>query len=275
MLRTILLLALIAAQAGAAAAATLERVSREGAIRLGYRTDARPYSYRDSQGQPAGYVVELCLQVATAMQPRVRLEFVPVSAAERFEAVKDGRVDILCDPSTVTIERREIVDFSIPTFLDGASVLFRSGKPVQRFEDLAGKRVGVLQGTTTERVLTRSLADLGIKATVTQVTDHPAGFDLLSSNRIDAYFADRAIIAALLNEGGRPGFELSRTYFSYETYALALPRDDSAFRLFVDRTLARLYRTGRINSILARSFGKAPSDDMLKALFLIHALPEQ
>ena len=47
----------------------------------------------------------------------------------------------------------------------------------------------------------------------------------------------------MLQEGGRPGFEVSRQYFSYETYALALPRDDGAFRLLVDRTLARLYRT--------------------------------
>ena len=56
----------------------------------------------------------------------------------------------------------------------------------------------------------------------------------------------------MLREGGRPGFEISKQYFSYETYALALPRDDGAFRLLVDRTLARLYRTGKINAILAQ-----------------------
>ena len=71
---------------------------------------------------------------------------------------------------------------------------------------------------------------------------------MLSDDKIDAYFADRGIIAAMLQEGGRPGLQLSRQYFSYETYALALPRDDGAFRLLVDRTLARLYRTGRINA---------------------------
>ena len=77
------------------------------------------------------------------------------------------------------------------------------------------------------------------------------------------------------NEGGRPGFQLSKQYFSYETYALALPRDDGAFRLLVDRTLAGLYRSGRINAILAKSFGKAPPDDMLKAMILINSLPDK
>ena len=88
--------------------------------------------------------------------------------------------------------------------------------------------------------------------------DHRAGIDLLEEDKVDAYFADRAIIAAMLYEGGRPGFQLSKQYFSYETHALALPRGDEAFRLLVDRTLARLYRSGRINAILAKTFGKAP-----------------
>ena len=79
----------------------------------------------------------------------------------------------------------------------------------------------------------------------------------------------------MLHEGGRPGFELSRQYFSYETYALALPRDDGAFRLLVDRTLARLYRTGRINAILAKTFGKAPLDDLMKAMIVINSLPDR
>jgi polar amino acid transport system substrate-binding protein/glutamate/aspartate transport system substrate-binding protein len=154
-------------------------------------------------------------------------------------------------------------------------VLSRTGKPIQRFEDLSGQRIGVLAGTTTEQTLRDSLGQLSVKATVLPVQDHRAGMDMLSDNKVDAYFADRAIIAALLYEGGRPGFQLSRQYFSYETYALALARDDGAFRLLVDRTLARLYRSGRIDAILAKTFGNAPPDDMLKAMILINSLPDK
>ena len=46
--------------------------------------------------------------------------------------------------------RREMVDFSLPTFIDGAGVISRTSKPVRAFEDLAGKRIGVLGGTTSE-----------------------------------------------------------------------------------------------------------------------------
>jgi ABC-type amino acid transport substrate-binding protein len=258
-----------------AAAGTLDRVRDSGVFRIGYRADAKPYSFRNDHGQAAGYIVDLCTEVAKALGPNVRTEYVLVPPDNRFEAVRDGRIDILCDPSSVTMERRDLVDFSIPTFLDGASALSRTSKPVRVYEDLGGKRIGVLEGTTTARTLRTSLEELGLKSTVVGVRDHRAGFDMLADDKLDAYFADRGIILAILGEGGRPGFEVSRQYFSYETYALALPRDDGAFRLLVDRTLAGLYRTGRINAVLEKTFGKGQPHELLKAMIVINSLPEK
>jgi ABC-type amino acid transport substrate-binding protein len=275
MQRLIVLAAAFVMATQAATAATLDRAREQGVFRIGYRADAKPYSYRNEQGRPAGYIVDLCREVAAAFGPNVRPEFILVTAEQRFEAVQNGRVDILCDPTSVTVERRGMVDFSLPTFLDGAGALFRTSKPVQRFEDFQGRRVGVLVGTTTEHTLRQSLSELNVQATVIAVRDHRTGIDMLSDDRIDTYFADRGIIAAMLYEGGRPGLELSKQYFSYETYALALPRDDGAFRLLVDQTLARLYRTGQINAILEKTFGKAPLHDVLKAMIAINALPEK
>jgi ABC-type amino acid transport substrate-binding protein len=140
---------------------------------------------------------------------------------------------------------------------------------------LAGKRVGVLEGTTTERTLRAAIQDLGLRSTVVTVVDHRGGFNMLAEDKLDAYFADRGIILAILREGGRPGFDVSRQYFSYETYALALPRDDGAFRLLVDRTLARLYRTGGIDAVLEKTFGKGQPHELLKAMILINSLPEK
>jgi ABC-type amino acid transport substrate-binding protein len=260
------------------AAATLDRVRETKTFRIGYRADAKPHSYRNERGQPAGYVVDLCREVAAAVEQAiggVQTSYVLVPADQRFEQVRDGRVDILCDPSSMTFARRDLVDFSLPTYLDGASVLARASRPVERYEDLAGKRVGVLVGTTTETTLREGLAALKINATVVPARDHRAGIGLLEENKVDAYFADRAIIQALLNEGVRPGFVLSKQYFSYETHALALPRDDEAFRLLVDRTLARLYRSGKINEIHAKTFGRTPPGEMLKTMYIINSLPER
>ena len=97
---------------------------------------------------------------------------------------------------------------------------------------------------------------------------------MLWEDKLDIYFADRGILAAK-RSGDRPGFELSKQLFSYETYALALPRDNSAFRLAVDKALAELYRSGQINAIIRKTFGDAPLDNMLKAMFVINALPDR
>ena len=67
-------------------------------------------------------------------------QVVGIHVDERF--VKDGKVDLLCGATTATLSRREVVDFSIPTFVDGASVLLNSEGP-QSFGDLDGKKVGV------------------------------------------------------------------------------------------------------------------------------------
>src|SRR5262245_33846823 len=82
----------------AANAGVLERVRDRGVFRIGYRADAKPYSYRNEAGQAAGYIVDLCLEVAKeitkAPGSNARTEFVLVPADQRFEAVRDGRADI-------------------------------------------------------------------------------------------------------------------------------------------------------------------------------------
>ena len=207
--------------------------------------------------------------------PACAPNYVLVHAGERFESVHDGKVDILCDPSTVTIARREIVDFSIPTYLDGAGVLSRQNAPVQRFEDLADKRVGVLIGTTTERLLRHSLDALGSTPPWSRCATTATAWSWCRTPSSTPISPTAASSPPCCASGGRPGFALSKRYFSYETYALALPRDDSAFRLLVDKTLAALYRSGKIKAILAKTFGHEPLDRMLEAMFVINSLPEK
>jgi ABC-type amino acid transport substrate-binding protein len=261
-----------------AAAATLDRVRESGAFKIGYRTDAPPFSYDSEIGEAAGYVVDLCREVAAAAKQELgiadlRVEYVAVTAEDRFDAVKSGRVDLLCEATTVTLARRKLVDFSLMTFIDGASVMVRADGP-QSFKSLAGHKIGVHEGTTTEAALNRTLTELEVAAEMVPVADHKDGVERLESGELAAYFADRAILTSLFIGAGSPkSLRISKEYFSREPYALAMARGDDDFRLLVDRTLARLYR-GDIEGIFARSFGRAKASDILKALYVINALPE-
>lgn len=261
------------------AADTLARARETGTLRLGFRPDAPPYSYRTSNGEPSGYIVDLCREVAAGVKkaqdlPALKIEYVEVSSTTRFTELRDGRIDVLCDPSSVTMSRRAIVDFSLPTFIDGAGVLHRVNE-MNRIEDMRGRKIGVLRGTTTEEVLKATLKQLGIEAEVTPVQAHPDGVRNLVEGKIDAYFADRGILNFhMLNSRNRAGIKLSEQYFTFETYALALPLGDDKFRLLVDATLAELYRTERVKRIYARSFGTFPPDQFIQALFVINGVPK-
>lgn len=270
---------LMSLAAATASAATLDRVRDQGVFRIGYRTDAVPFAYRKPSGEPAGYVVDLCRAVAADLKQQLRnaslkVDFVPVTAENGFAMVKDGQVDILCGPTTETLARRALVDFSLMTFIDGASVIYRKGGPLT-FTGLAGHKIGVRARTTTETKLRDLLAARGIKAEIVPVEDHVRGFDRLAKGEFTAYFADRSILAYMLSNDPRVGdLLLSDQYFSNEPYALALPRGDSDFRALVDGTLARLYRSGDIERIFAANFGRATPNAALKALFMINALPD-
>jgi polar amino acid transport system substrate-binding protein/glutamate/aspartate transport system substrate-binding protein len=274
------LAALVVFVGSAAAQGTLDRVKATGVFKIGYRTDAPPYSFKSAVDEPAGYSVVLCRSVAVAIKEQLRLdrlsiEYVPVTAENRFDMVQSGAVDLLCGATTATLARREIVDFSIPTFVDGAGVLLRRDGP-KSFAELAGRKVGVRAGTTTETALRNTIKAASMTVETVPVADHRDGIARLLNGEIAGYFADRAILFYLmLGTGAADRLHLAEQQLSYEPYALALRKGDGDFRLAVDRALSRLYRSGAITTIFQSSFGAnaSPSAE-LRALYRVNALPE-
>jgi ABC-type amino acid transport substrate-binding protein len=274
------LTALVMLQAPAAAAGTLDKLRETGVLTVGYRVDAIPFSYESEIGEAVGYTVDLCRTVAAGLKAdlvldKLSISYVPVTTEGRFKAVQDGRIDILCGATTVTLSRRELVDFSLPTFISGASVLLRADGP-ENMRALSGHKVGVRGATTTEEALRNTLADLSVDAEVVTVADHQDGLKKLEQGAISAYFGDRAILIFLATRSNVSGkLRLSDQHFTYETFALALPRGDDDFRLAIDRTLSRIYRSGMIGELFTSSFGPAAKPTgLLQALFVINALPE-
>jgi ABC-type amino acid transport substrate-binding protein len=271
---------IVAAGFAAASAGTLDTVRKDRTIRLAVRADAPPFSYKDAAGEPAGFMVDLCRAVATGLAAQLNLdelkvEFVPVTADDRFDAIESGKADLLCEPTTATLSRREKVDFSIPTFVDGASLIVKGDGP-RELSALAGKKVGVLAGTTTEKGLRDTLANAKISAEVVPTRTHEDGLKQLEDGSVAAYFADRAILAFLASKSKDASeLRLANDYLSIEPYALALPRGDEDFRLAVDRALSHIYTSGAIAAVFARTFGpQMQPSDTIKTLYLVSALPD-
>ena len=263
-----------------AAVGTLDRIRQTNAIRIAYRGDAPPFSYNDNLGVPAGLIVDLCKAVADNLSaqlslPALKIAYVPVTASDRFEAIEQHKADLLCEPSSATLSRRKVVDFSIATFVDGASLMIRPGGP-HNLQAMAGQKIGVLAGTTTEQELRDSLANAGVTAEVIPAKSHVEGLAMLDDARISAYFADRSILVTLIANSKDPDkLTLADVYLTIEPYALALPRGDEDFRLEVDRALSHIYRSGGLRPMFERAFGAnfqvAP---ILQTLYLVSALPD-
>jgi ABC-type amino acid transport substrate-binding protein len=272
--------ALLLTAGAAAAAGTLDRVKQDQTIRIAYRDDAPPFSYKGKTAAPEGFMVDLCRAVAKNLArqlnlPALKIDYVKVTAADRFDAITQGKADILCEPTTQTLSRRQQVDFSIPTFVDGAGLLIRNDGP-KTLTGLAGHKIGVLAGTTTEDELRASLKDAGITADVVPAQTHDAGLAMLDDGKVSAYFADRGILMFLAAESSAPRkLLLADNYLTVEPYALALPHGDEDFRLAVDRALSTIYHSGQIAVIFTHTFGtKTKPSRTLQTLYLVSALPD-
>jgi glutamate/aspartate transport system substrate-binding protein len=264
-----------------AAAATLDRIKATGTITFGYREGAQPFSYKDREGQVRGYSVDLCVRVAASIQRELSLKelkiaWLPVDASTRLDMVASGKVDAECGTTTITLSRMQTVDFSLPIFVDGGGVMVRANSKLTRLADLKRRRVAVIGGTTTEQALTRALGAIQSPAVLVPVKNGNEGMALLTQNKVDGYAGDRVVLASLRIRAQFPEtFSFIANDFSFEPYALVLPRNDPDFRLSVSRALASLYRSGEIDPIYQRWLGGlGKPGPLLHAMFYLNTLPE-
>ncbi|MGH7304605.1 MAG: amino acid ABC transporter substrate-binding protein [Candidatus Rokuibacteriota bacterium] len=260
---------------------TLKKIKDSGTIVLGYREQSLPFSFRGDDGKPTGYSVDLCQRIATGIQqqlklPKLDVKWVAVTPESRIASVVNGTIDLECGSTTNSLSRQEQVDFSHMTFVDGGSLLVKMSTNLATLQDLGGKKVGVIPGTTTEGAMRTVFQRTQVNAQIVPVTDHRGGLAALESGSIDAYASDRVILIGLAATAKDPGsFAIAEQYLSYEPYGFMLRRGDAPFRLGVNRVLSSLYRSGEIVQIYGRWFGKlGPPGKMLLAMYAIHALPE-
>jgi glutamate/aspartate transport system substrate-binding protein len=260
---------------------TLDKIKATKTISLGYRESSFPFSYVGEDKKPTGYSVDLCTRIAAGVQQQLGLadltsKWVVVTPENRLAMVANGTVDLECGSTTNTLSRQEQVDFSSMTFVDGGSLLVASTANIGRLSDIAGKRVAVVPGTTTEKVMAEALQKAKLTVQMISVKEHAEGIAALENGQADAYASDRVILIGLAMTSKDPTkWAIADQYFSYEPYGLMLRRGDADFRLAVNRVLARLYRSGEIVAIYERWFGSFErTSNLLQAMYLLHSLPE-
>lgn len=274
MFRTALAACAVALMACTATAQTLDRIKETGELRLGFRTDAPPLSYADDQGRPSGFTPVVCSQVAQGLANGLQLEdlnvtFVPVTAADRFDKIVAGEIDLLCGAATITLRRLAEVDFSLPVYVDGSAAMLPTGATAD-LATFAGKKVGVRKDTTTQETLTNTLTAAGIDAEVVAVDRHPDGVQMLLDGTLAAYFGDQSILLGLdASMDTEDKVQVMDRLLTIEKQGLAMQRGDADFRLAVDSILSGMYNAGMMGQIFRETFPGANPGLALQALYLV------
>ncbi|MEM8817048.1 MAG: amino acid ABC transporter substrate-binding protein [Pseudomonadota bacterium] len=266
------------------ASTTLERIAESGTFRIGYVPDAAPLSFDDAEGAAVGYSIDLCRYIAAAVRKQLgledlELEFIPLnSMPERLAAIENGDVDIECGATTVTLSRRERVDFTLMTFITGAAILSRKQAPINSIDELSDQTIAAVRGTTTEDVLRRFADYNDMRIKVRFVATHDDGMALLDAGEVDAYASDRAmLLGQIFRDPGKAGdYLMTKRALSFEPYAMMTRRGDTEFRLVADRALAGVYRGAQIRRLYQQWFGRygEPLSPIVEAMYQFQAVDE-
>ena len=140
---------------------TVDQIKESGEIKIGVFSDKNPFGYVDNEGNYKGYDVYFAERIAKDLG--VKLNLMPVEAASRVEFLETAKVDIILANFTVTPERAEKVDFA-PAYMKVAlGVVSPDSAIIKSVDDLKGKTLIVVKGTTAETYFTENAPDVKLQ----------------------------------------------------------------------------------------------------------------
>ncbi len=190
------LLAVALSGPAAARADTLERVREAGALRCGITASGAGLASVDEGGRWQGFFIDMCRALAAAAAGRAdRVDYVEVSAANRFAALRGGEVDVIMDGTTWTLQRDATfgVDFPAVYLFDGQGFIAHRSRAAASVADLAGEAasVCVVERTTTLRNLEDWMARTGARFAVKRVRSTEGAMSAFFNHHCDLYTGDR------------------------------------------------------------------------------------
>ncbi|MBL8703091.1 MAG: amino acid ABC transporter substrate-binding protein [Alphaproteobacteria bacterium] len=260
-------LALAQAPASAQDGPVMKRIAETKTVNIGHRDASVPLSFIGPDGKAQGYSIDICLKIAEAAKEELKLDklevkFVPLTPQTRIPLLTAGTVDIICESSTHTIGRSRQISFLNTTFLTGSKLLVRKSSGIKKIEDMNGKVLVAVLGTTNEKAAQAEVDKKGIKlkGEIVKVKDHSQAMLNLEQDRADAYVSDDVVLYGLKSTAKNPAdWEVVGPYFSYDPYGMMIPRNNDDWRLIGNRTISKLIQSGEMDAIYKKWFEPGPT----------------
>jgi glutamate/aspartate transport system substrate-binding protein len=242
---------------------TLKKIKETGTIALGHREFSVPFSYYDDKQQPVGYAVDLCHRIVDAVKKELKLDKLevklnPLTSAMRIPSIANGTVDLECGSTTNNLERQRLAAFTITHFVTANRFVSKKASNLKTVEDLKGKTVVSVSGTTNIKQITEINAQKNLGMNILNAKDHPEAFLMVETDRVAAFVMDDILLYSMVAGAKSPAlYQISPDPLSVEPYGIMLRRDDAAFKKVVDGAMIAIYKTGEINAIYDKWFMKA------------------
>ncbi|SFD43569.1 amino acid ABC transporter substrate-binding protein [Paracidovorax konjaci] len=243
-------------------AGVLERIASGGKLVVAYRDASIPFSIKDAKGQPAGYAVDLCQRIAEAVRRKtgrkdMEIEYLPVDLVTRMDAISKGRADLECGSTTNNAERRQIVAFTIPHFITGSRLLVKASSPIDRIEDMTGKKLVSTRGTTPLKTVQQLNRERALQMTILEAPDDVHAVEMVEKGEADAFAMDDVLLFALAASRPDPkSLKVVGKFITAEALAIMLPKGDAEFKKVVDDEMRRLITSREIYPIYDKWFNQ-------------------
>ncbi|MFZ3453600.1 basic amino acid ABC transporter substrate-binding protein [Arthrobacter sp. 7Tela_A1] len=221
---------------------------KDGTLTVCSNVPFQPFEYVNDNGEYTGFDMDLTREIATGMDLEWQVQNVSFDGLQSGTVLAAGQCDVIAAAMSVTPEREDKMAFSEPYYDSLQSLLVPADSSVESLEDLAGKKVGVQQGTTGEAYARENAGDAEVVSFQTDAELFPA----LQAGAIDAVLQD---LPVNLDHTDGGAFTISATYETDEVYGFAMKKDGSADLVAaVNAELAELRSNGKYQELYDKYF---------------------
>ncbi len=249
---------------------TLEAAKARGHVLCGVNEGLTGFAARDATGEWQGFEADICRAVAAATLGKGEaVRYVPLDTNNRFSALQAGKVDILARNTTWTMERQVKFGFEFVgiSFFDGQGFMIRADRGVVSALQLAGTRICVVAGTTSEANLNIYLQQQGVPFTALPLATHQLNIEAYRTGKCDVYSADYSTLFSLRTTLDQPtDHAILPELISKEPIGLAVREDDRAWGEIVRWTLNGLINAEEFGLTRAIAINGAVSGDAARLM---------
>lgn len=253
---SIVLSSIITTGSPALAGKTMDKVISDKTIRIGHRESSVPYSFIDDNGKAIGYSLDICNNIIKKLEADKKVTFkietkvvTPQTwISDLGDKNVDAKVDIVCASTTITPERAEKVNFSAMNADTINPAVLASNETIKKKEDLKGKKVIVVPGTTGEKLLNKMNSEEKYDMTLISAKDNPEAILLLGQGRGDAAITDKVLLAGEIAKDKDPKkFKvLDIALNPFDLLGIMYSKDDKELDAFIKDKMAEMKKDGTL-----------------------------